>query len=56
MKKICYNYRYDGRAVSNESFEREFGKNWKRTFVRDQFGNWTRGYWSANPRDLEAGV
>ena len=54
MKKICYNYYYNGRAVSKEFFEREFGKNWKRKFVRDQFGAWNFGYWVANPRDPDA--
>ena len=51
MKKIVYNYYYNGRAVSKESFERTFGHNWKRTFVRDEYGSWSRGYWSATPRE-----
>ena len=56
MKKIRYNYYYNGRAVSKEHFEREFGKNWKRRMVRDQWGNYSYGYFSAcrrEPTDAE---
>ena len=56
MKKIEYNYYYNGRAVSKEYFEREFGKNWKRRMVRDQWGNFSCGYFSAcrrEPTDAE---
>ena len=56
MKKIEYNYYYNGRAVSKEYFEREFGKNWKRRMVRDQWGNFSSGCFSAcrrEPTDAE---
>ena len=50
MKKIEYNFFYNGKAILKEEIVREFGKNWKKKFVRDQWGNWAHGYYRACQR------
>jgi len=47
MKKISYNFFYDGTPMSKGEFLKKFGENWKKKFVRDQWGNWSWGYFSA---------
>jgi len=56
MKKIEYNFFYNGKAILKEEIVREFGKNWKRRMVRDQWGNFSNGYFTAcrrEPTDAE---
>lgn len=50
MKKIEYNFFYDGRAISKEEIMRKFGKNWKKKFMRDTYGNWAHGIYQACQR------
>lgn len=53
-KKIEYTFRYNGRAIQKSNFLRELGVNentWKRKCVRDQFGIYHYGYYSATPND-----
>ena len=35
-----------------KEFIGKFGENWKKKFVRDQWGNFSRGYFSARRREL----
>lgn len=56
MKKIEYNFFYNGKAILKEEIVREFGKNWKRRMARGQWGNFSNGYFTAcrrEPTDAE---
>ena len=51
MKKINYNFSYDGTPMSKKEFIGKFGENWKKKFVRDQWGNFSNGYFAARRRE-----
>ena len=51
MKKIEYDFFYDGRIIAKENVICVFGKNWKKKFVRNQFGEWMSGGYKACPRE-----
>lgn len=51
MKKIEYDFFYDGRIIAKENVICIFGKNWKKKFVRNQFGEWLSGGYKACPRE-----
>ena len=56
MKKIEYNFFNLGKPVSERLVVGVYGKNWKRHMVRDQWGNFSSGYFSAcrrEPTDAE---
>lgn len=54
MKKISYNFFYDGTPMSKKEFIGKFGENWKKKFVRDQWGNWSWGYYDACQQEVDA--
>ena len=51
MKKIEYNFFYAGKPISERHVIDVFGKNWKRHMVRDQWGNFSAGYYNACQRE-----
>ena len=50
MKKISYDFYYNSNAISKAMLEQEFGRSWKRKFIRDDFGSYHCGYYRADPR------
>ena len=56
MKKIEYNFFREGRAIPKRQVISVFGENWKRHMVRDQWGNFSCGYFAVcrrEPTDAE---
>ena len=56
MKKIEYNFFNAGNPISERLVVGVYGKNWKRRMVRDQWGNFSNGYFAAcrrEPTDAE---
>ena len=51
MKKIEYNFFNEGNPISERRAVDVFGKNWKRRMVRDQWGNFSSGYFTACRRE-----
>jgi hypothetical protein len=37
MKKISYDFYYNSNAISKAMLEQEFGRSWKRKFIRDEY-------------------
>ena len=56
MKKTEYNFFNMGKPISERLVVGVYGKNWKRHMVRDQWGNFSNGYFTAcrrEPTDAE---
>jgi len=43
--KKRFNYRYDGRAITREQFEKAVPENWQ--YELDEYGYYSYGYYSA---------
>ena len=51
MKTIEYNFFNMGKPISERLVVGVFGENWKRHMVRDQWGNYSHGYFAACQRE-----
>ena len=51
MKKIEYNFFNHGKPITKSHVVAVFGNNWKRHMVRDQWGNFSNGYFTACRRE-----